>query len=203
MKRMSPILAVALALALATNARAAFDTYLKIDEVPGESIDAAHAGWIDLLSVRWSAPPPAPPAAPAPAGVARRGPGSITLSKKLDKASPLLKQAAAAGKFLHAVQIELPKGAAQGPKSYYRYELKNVMVSSISMAGGGAGGVAPTEQLTLNFAAIELKYEEQKGPPKDPKPGAAPGQVSAAGSSAAGGSAYSLARTPTPTKAAK
>ena len=146
-------------------AHAAVDAFIWFDNIKGESMDPQHQGWIELESYNFSAPAPAPPAAPAPAGVARRGPGSFSVVKRTDKASPLLSQAAIKGTLVPAIVVEVRKGS-----QYYRYELKNVMVSSFRTAGGGAGGAVPTEQVTLNFGAIELKYEEQKSSPKAAPP---------------------------------
>ncbi len=91
------------------------------------------------------------------------GPGSVSLVKRTDKSSPLLSKAAATGRLVPAVQIDVPKTGGQGP--YLRYELKNVMVSSFRPGGGSSAG-APMESLSLNFAKIEFRYDEQKAPPK-------------------------------------
>ncbi|MCM3878452.1 MAG: type VI secretion system tube protein Hcp [Thermoanaerobaculia bacterium] len=187
MKRTSRILVMALGLVLATNAPAAYEGYLKIDGIPGESTDAAHHGFIDVHSFHWGVAPPAPPAAPAPAGVARGGPARFSFSKRVDKSSPLLKQAAASGKQIPSAVIEVLK-AGPGPRAYLSYELKNVMVSSYSMSGQGAGDPIPTEQVTLNFSSIELKYVEQK------KPGAAPNRISGAANPAPGGQTTTTSR---------
>ena len=41
-----------------------------------------------------------------------------------------------------------------------RYTLKNVIISSISVGGGG--GARPVENLTLNYTQIKWKYAPQK-----------------------------------------
>lgn len=156
--------------------------YMQYEGVPGEVTVAGHDKWIELQSCAFSPQPPAIPRAPAPAGVAVGGPGSVSLVKRTDKASPLLSRAAATGKLVPAVQIDVPRPT--NPNAYLRYELKNVMISSFSAGGGGS---TPMESLTLNFTKIEFKYDEQKAPA-----GAAPPPVG-----------YSLAgapKTPTPSK---
>ncbi|HEY3382760.1 MAG TPA: type VI secretion system tube protein Hcp, partial [Vicinamibacterales bacterium] len=133
--------------------------YLKIGAVAGESTAAGHVGWIEVDPVRWQTVPPAVPPGPAPAGVAKGGPGIVGLTKKVDKASPALQKAALTGQQFPAATLEVPGGTAGGS---LKYELKNVMVSSIH-AGGGGGG-QPTEQFTLNFSAVELQYPAQATP---------------------------------------
>jgi len=139
--------------------------YMKYEGIDGEATTADHGKWIEINSVQFAAPPPAVPRAPAPAGVAVGGPGRVSFVRRADKASPLLSKAAATGKLVPAVQVDVPKTGGQG--AYMRYELKNVMVSSFSAGGGGgAAAGAPMESLSLNFTKIEFKYDEQKVPPK-------------------------------------
>jgi type VI secretion system secreted protein Hcp len=163
--------------------------YMQYEGIPGEAAEPAHNKWIEVQSYQWAAPPPAAPHAPSPAGVAVGGPGRLSLVKRVDKASPLLSKAAAAGKVVPVVLVDVPKGTAPGSAPYLRYELKNVMVSSYSVSGQGSGDPVPTESLSLNFTKIEYKYGEQKGPAK----GFAPNRGAAAGSMAA----------PAPTKPAR
>jgi type VI secretion system secreted protein Hcp len=158
-------LAFVLAVAVAAPAFGA-PIYMQYEGVPGEAAAPGHDKWIEIQSCQFTPAPPAVPRAPAPAGVASGGPGRAILAKRSDKASPLLRKAADTGKLVPAVQIDVPKPTSQNPNAYLRYELKNVMVSSYSSAGGGSGAAAPTESLSLNFTKIEFKYDEQKAPPK-------------------------------------
>jgi type VI secretion system secreted protein Hcp len=147
-----PVIGFALAAVLAGPALGA-PIYMQYEGVPGEASAAGHDKWIEIQSCQFAPPPPAVPRAPAPAGVASGGPGRLSLTKRADKASPLLSP-------VTAVQIDVSKPTSQNPNAYLRYELKNVMVSSFS------GGGTPTESLSLNFTKIEFKYDEQKVPPK-------------------------------------
>ncbi len=173
-------------------AHAAVDAFMWFDSIKGESMDPQHQGWIELQSYNFSSPAPAPPAGAAPAGLAKSGPGTFTFTKTVDKASPLLQKAT--GKHFPSVVIEMRKTGSGSP-AYLKYELKNVMVSSFNMAGGGRGAAVQTESLTLNFASIELKYPEQKGPgPVGPKPGAIGRPQSVSGSPATSGMGTTTSR---------
>jgi type VI secretion system secreted protein Hcp len=156
--------------------------YMNYEGIKGEVTSAGHGGWIEIDSVQWAPPPPAVPPAPAPAGVATGGPGTLRFVKKADKASSLLSKAAATGRLVPAVQIDVQKGAA-----YQRYELKNVMISSYSVSGQGSGDPIPTESISFNFSKIEYKYPEQKAPPSGAPP-------------LAGYSLSGAPKTPTPSK---
>lgn len=158
-KSVFPVIGFVLAAVLAGPALGA-PIYMQYEGVPGEASASGHDKWIEIQSCQFAPQPPAVPRAPAPAGVASGGPGRVVLTKRLDKASPLLSKAAATGKLVPAVQIDVSRPTSQNPNAYLRYELKNVMVSSFS------GGGTPTESLSLNFTKIEFAYEEQKVPPK-------------------------------------
>lgn len=162
--------------------------YMQYEGIPGEASAPGHDKWIEVSSIQWGVALPAPPPAPAPAGVAVGGPGTVSLAKRTDKSSPLLSKAAATGKLVPAVRIDVPKPTSQNPNAYLSYELKNVMISSFRAAGAGGAG-APTESLSLNFTKIEFQYAEQK----------------ASQSGAPAPASYSLTgapKTPTPSKGA-
>lgn len=182
MKRTSLILAAAAAL-LATEVSSASPIFMQYEGIDGSVTAAGHEKWIEINSCQWATPLPAPPPAPAPAGVATGGPGSLRAVRRVDKASPLLSKAATSGKVVPSVLVDIPKGTAPGATPYLRYELKNVMVTSYSVSGQGAGDPVPTESLSINFTKIEYKYQEQKAPPKRP----AANRLSAAGGPASGG----------------
>lgn len=168
MKRMRPVLmtiAGGALLSIAQTSEAA--GFIKFDGVDGEFTRAGETGWIEVYSYSFAVPPPAAPSAPAPAGVATGGPGSLSIVKKGDKASPQLMKASAQGTIFPIVRVEVPK-TSQGPQVYLKYELKNVMITSIQTTGGGAGGGVPTEQVSFNYTKIEYKYAEQKGTVKKP-----------------------------------
>jgi type VI secretion system Hcp family effector len=122
-----PVIGFALAAVLAGPALGA-PIYMQYEGVPGEASAAGHDKWIEIQSCQFAPPPPAVPRAPAPAGVASGGPGRLSLTKRADKASPLLSKAAVTGKLVPAVQIDVSKPTSQNPNAYLRYELKNVMV---------------------------------------------------------------------------
>lgn len=136
-------------------AAAAADMFLKIDGVDGESTNAGHKNWIEIQSWSW--------------GVSQMGGGGgggglatgrltghVTLIKRIDKASPLLFKRGSDGTVLPLVTIELTRG---GTQTYLKYELKEVLVSSIAH-GDVDGDGAPDETITLDFTATKLTYTQ-------------------------------------------
>ena len=137
-----------------------FDTFLKIDGVDGESSDAKHKGEIEILSYSWGV-------SQAITGtVSSTGTFSgqrcdmtpVTVVKQLDKSSPKLAQACAAGEHLKSAVLTLSR-AGGDKQPYMKYKLSDVLVESVRTGGAsqGEGGV-PTEEVGLRFAKIELEY---------------------------------------------
>ena len=90
---------------------AAFDYFLRLDGIPGESLDAKHKGEIDVLSWSWGE---SQEIAATPGGGSGAGKVAMTdlhVSANLSKASPQLLLACAAG---NAHQERRPHGAQGG-----------------------------------------------------------------------------------------
>jgi type VI secretion system Hcp family effector len=76
----------------------------------------------------------------------------ISITKKVDKASPKLSLYCANGQHFPKVTISLRKAG----KVYLRYNLTNVLISSYQSGGHGNGGV-PVESLSLSFAKVQIQ----------------------------------------------
>jgi len=80
----------------------------------------------------------------------KRTHSTITVTKKLDKASPELSMAASSGETLSQVVITF-EGGSGDVKTAQRILLTNAIISSIRRSGS-------TEQITLDYQAIEVTY---------------------------------------------
>ncbi len=149
----------------------AFDCFLKIEGVPGESTDDKHKDWIELLSYNH--------------GVSQMGSGAVssgggrsaercdhsdfTVVKTLDKASPKLALFCCNGTHIGKVNVELCRAAGDKTK-YMEYAMSDVIVSSARPGGSAGGGEAlPLEEVTFNYGKIEWIYTEtdhKTGKPK-------------------------------------
>ena len=157
---------VALA-AITTPAFGAVDAYLQIEGVKGESL--TKPGAIEVTSFQWGVgrgiSSPTGGASDRKAGAP--GVRSITITKAVDKASPLFTKCMAAGCHYQKALLYVRK-AGERPQDYLQYTLTDVTISSYHV---NSGGDRPSESLTLNFAKIEMQYEKQKG--QGEKPGVA------------------------------
>jgi type VI secretion system secreted protein Hcp len=140
----------AVALALALTAFVSPDTasaaaYMKLGDIKGESAAAAPRGEIEILSWSWGE-------ASAPSG--RRQHKPLTITKPVDKASPILQQASTSGGSIPMLELALPKEGG-GAEEYVKYRLENVRVTSYSVSGSGtAGRSRPVESFSLNYEKI-------------------------------------------------
>jgi len=134
MKAKALILTGILLLATAP-AFAAVDAFLKLDTIQGES--QSHPGWIDIESFSWGAST-APATTNLPA--VQCSSHSLNFTKKFDRASPMLSQAALNGSPIPSAIFE-----ANGQ----RHMLQNVQIRSVQKQQMGDGSVR--EALSLNF----------------------------------------------------
>jgi type VI secretion system secreted protein Hcp len=138
----------------------AFDAFLKIDGITGESTDDKHKDWIEVLSYSWGANQPTSGTASSSGGASaeRANFHDFTIEKTLDMASPKLAIACAGGQAFKSVSLELCRAGGDKMK-YMEYKLTNCIISSITNNGGGG---EPSESLSFNYGKVELTYVQQK-----------------------------------------
>jgi type VI secretion system Hcp family effector len=135
----------------------AVDCFLKIEGVKGESTDAKHKDWIEVLSYSH--------------GVAQMVSGDrstggaasgercdhqdFSVVKSLDIASPTLDLYCCQGKHIPTVTVELCR-ATGAKEKYMEYKMEKVIISSVSIGGGGGG--LPTESVTFNYGKLTWNY---------------------------------------------
>ncbi len=82
----------------------------------------------------------------------RRMHSTITITKEIDKASPLFAQAFSTHEPLSEVVIDF-NGASGGPKTARKIVLTNAVILSVRKAGG-------REMITLDYPAIEVTWTD-------------------------------------------
>ena len=137
---------------------AAFDYFLKIDGIPGESTDAKHKDEIEVLSWSWGE---TQEIAPSPGGGGGTGKVAMTdlhVSANISKASPQLLLACASGKHIKSAVLAGRRGG-KAQAEFLTFSLSDVLVSAYQT--GGATAEAPLDSISLNFSKIEMTYREQ------------------------------------------
>jgi type VI secretion system secreted protein Hcp len=83
----------------------------------------------------------------------------MTVTKYLDAASPVLNQSCCQGAPFPQVDIVIGRNDSGTVIEMMRYTMKNVLISSISVGGGG--GDKPVETVTLNYNDLAWKFTSQ------------------------------------------
>jgi type VI secretion system secreted protein Hcp len=130
---------------------AAFDAFLKIDGIPGESQDDKHKNEIDVLSFHW--------------GIARSGRGRAQVQdfqvvKHVDAATPLLFDAVCSGQVIKDAVFTVRKSGERAI-DFYKIRFENVLITSAAPAGSAGAEDLPMEQVTLDFQSSEIEYTIQ------------------------------------------
>lgn len=143
--------------AVGSSAAAAADPiYVKIDGIPGESKSSKHANEIEISSFQWGVARPVDSSTGLSTGKVKFNP--FTITKTIDRASPLFFQAAAQGTKLPTVTLTLNRGGAT-QLDYLTITLTDVLVTSYQL---GSGGDNPAESVSFSFGKIEMSYQPQK-----------------------------------------
>lgn len=146
----------------------AFDYFLKLEGVDGESTDDKHKDWIEIDSFSWGLGQIIGEDSIQPRG-GGAGAGKVSVQdfnfvKKIDKASPVLMLSCATGQHMKE-GVLIGRKAGEKPLEYLKIKLTDILISGYQ-TGGSAGDVVPTDQFSLNFAKIEFSYT-----PQDPRGG--------------------------------
>ena len=140
----------------------AVDYFLKIDGVPGESMDSKHKGEIELLSWSWGATQTGTAAVGGGGGAGRVDFRDFKFLKYLDKASPKLMLGCATGQHLKSALLYCRKAGGE-QQEYLKITFSDVMVSSYQPSGTATEAQPlPMEEIAFNFGKIEMEYREQK-----------------------------------------
>jgi len=138
----------------------AFDCFLKIDGVPGESTDDKHKDWIEVLSFHWgvSQPSSGGRSTGGAASAERCNHSDFSIVHTLDKASPKLFLFCCNGKHIKEATLELCRAVGDKQK-YMEYKMTDLIISSARPGGAAQGGEAlPLEEVSFNYGKIELGY---------------------------------------------
>jgi type VI secretion system secreted protein Hcp len=151
----------------------AYDAFLKLDGIDGESVDQLHQAWIEVLSWSWGVSQPGQRMATG-TGLVNTGRPSFqvfTIGKRIDKASPQLFLGCATGKHIASASLEVAKvnGDGVAEEAFIHIKMSNLLVSSYhpsellmasseSPVGLQPDGI-PVEMVSFNFEKIKYEYD--------------------------------------------
>jgi type VI secretion system secreted protein Hcp len=85
---------------------------------------------------------------------------ALQITKKVDIASPNFGKAVAMGTHYPSATLTLYSGGSEGtkPNAYMIYKMTDVLITSVQH--GGSANDLPTEQISLNYAKLEVTHKE-------------------------------------------
>ncbi len=138
----------------------AYDAFLKLGDIKGESVDDKHKDWIEISSFSWGM---------TQSGSFSGGGGGtgkvsfqdIHFTSSTQKSSPLVAKACATGSHIPKAELSFIKGDSRQGFEFMKFEFTDVLVSSYQLGGSSGGEDRPTDAFSLNFAKIEFDFVPQ------------------------------------------
>jgi len=147
---------------------AAYESFLKIDGIQGESLAAGHKDEIDVASWNWGENLPAtipPSAGGAAAGKVRMQDFKFVM--RLCKASPKLFQACASGKHIKSAELTVRSGGDSTEKPGPGQIVLKILFSDILISSyysiSKSSEANPMDEVSFSFGKIEFDYRYQGG----------------------------------------
>lgn len=137
----------------------AVDFFLKIPTIPGESKDDKHKDSIDILAWSWGMSQSGTTHMGGGGGAGKVSVQDLSFTKYIDKSSTELQLACCKGTHLDNALLTMRK-AGDNPLEYLKIKMTDVIITSYS-TGGSGGEEMLTENVSLNFAKVEVSYQEQ------------------------------------------
>ena len=138
----------------------AFDGFLFLTDIEGESQDDAHANEIDILSWSWGMTQSGSMGKAGGGGVGKVNIQDLSVTKHVDKATPNLMKYCAKGDPIKEGKLIIRKAGGEALE-YLVVEMADVIVTSVS-TGGSDGDEDLIETISLNFAHVNAKYISQE-----------------------------------------
>ena len=142
------------------------DYFLKIEGIVGESTDDKHKNEIDVESWSWGETQTGGAAHGGGGGAGKVAMQDFHFVVRTSKASPKLMLACATGQHLKEAVLTCRK-AGKDQQEFLKFTLSDLLVSSYQAKGEAGEGAVPTDQISLNFAELEVEYQphDAKGLP--------------------------------------
>lgn len=138
----------------------AVDMFLKLGDLKGESRDKDHKDETEVLAWSWGMDQSGTTHSGSGGGAGKVSVHDLSITKYIDKASPMLQLACCNGQHFPEGLLTVRK-AGEKPLEYIKITIKEIIIASISIGGSG-GEDRLTENVTLNFAEFKTEYTPQK-----------------------------------------
>lgn len=137
------------------------DYFLKLDGIDGESEDKTHSKEIQIESWSFGAQQSGSMAHGGGGGGGKVSMQDFHFVMRANTASPKLFLACASGEHIKKAVLTCRK-AGKDQQEYLKWQFTDLLVSSYQTGGAGSSDVLPLDQISLNFAQVEVAYKAQK-----------------------------------------
>jgi type VI secretion system secreted protein Hcp len=140
----------------------AFDAFLKLDAMEGESTDDKYRGWVEIESYGFGVSHLTTiGSATGGAGSGKTAVGELKITKVVDKSSAVLFQKCCTGEHFAKGRMVVRKAAGVGGQiDFLTYAMENVFVTSLQV--GSQSDECPVESLSLAYGRVGFDYHPQK-----------------------------------------
>jgi type VI protein secretion system component Hcp len=150
LRRAGIVLAGALVLAIPAQAPAAEDSILHLSGIQGESTNEHFLNDIDVANWSW--------AADRSSGAAKATTHDITITKRVDRASPALLQRLYSGQTITDGAL-INRTVSADPITFLKFCFTGLRVTSVKVSGEEEAN----EEVSFSFATLVEKYTQQNG----------------------------------------
>ena len=141
----------------AQQAIAATDYYLKIDGISGESGNPKYQDYMMVSSWSWGSINSSDTNKVSALGALKQSlPQELDVMMETSKASPQLMQATFSGKHFASGELVGLDQASGSDQELFKITFSDIIISGYKV-GNSQNNVSPTEQVSLNFAKVELE----------------------------------------------
>ena len=137
------------------------DYFLKLEGIDGESTDHKHKGEIQIESWSWGETNSGTHGSGGGGGAGKVQMQDVHFTSKINKSSPILALRCASGEHIKKATLTCRK-AGKDQQEFLKLSFEDLIISSFQVGGSGHSDVIPVEQVSFNFATIEVEYKEQK-----------------------------------------
>jgi type VI secretion system secreted protein Hcp len=134
----------------------AFDAFLKLDGIKGESQVKGFEGQIQIESFQWGVAQVVTNIGGGGTGTGRPTRSDFVFTASSSNASPLLFVNCATGKHIKEGVLTL-RSAGESQTNFSTIKLSNLLISAYNQAGDEDGSV-PMDEVALNYTKIEFAY---------------------------------------------
>ena len=141
----------------------AWDAYMTVDGVSGESQRKGHEGEIEVISFSFGGSNPSSVGVGSGGGTGTVNLSSFNMMKKTDAASAEMFAHMCSGKHFPTGTVTLYKsGGDAGALAYLVYEFEELYVDNIQWSGSEGGDNIPMESVSMSYGKVVITYTEQK-----------------------------------------